>query len=76
MKPLHKLPCLLLLLGFIYSCSSDTNHSTGNGAVMEGSNKDDAYQMGGYADSIPSDSVREAKRLDSIRIENSGHHNK
>lgn len=64
---------LLFLVCFVYSCN---NHSTGNGAVTEGSNKDDQYQRSGYGDSIPSDSVKELVRQDSIRISKSNHQNK
>ncbi len=60
----------------LYSCGNDSNHSSGNGAVIEGSNKDDYYQMRGYGDSIPSDSIKEQVRLDSIRISKSDHHHK
>jgi|1185.fasta_scaffold82632_2 hypothetical protein len=55
---------------------ANTGNESGNGAVLEGSNKDDYYQMRGYGDSIPSDSIRKAKTLDSIRIANSPNHNK
>ena len=75
MRRINKIPCLFLLLWTAYGCDTDNNHSGGNGAVMEGSNKDDIYQISGYGDSIP-DSVKEAARLDSIRIHNSSHHNK
>ncbi|HET6228046.1 MAG TPA: hypothetical protein VFF27_17310 [Bacteroidia bacterium] len=53
----------------------EENHAGGNGSVIEGSNKDDYYQMRGFGDSIP-DSVRELKRQDSIRIKNSPDRNK
>ena len=66
---------IIPFLCFAYSCKTDNNHASGNSAVMEGSNKDDYYQVRGYGDSIP-DSIREAKRLDSLRISKSNHHNK
>ena len=67
---------VILLSVFLFSCGNDSNHSSGNDAVMEGSNKDDQYQRSGYGDSIPSDSVKEQVRLDSSRIANSPNHNK
>jgi hypothetical protein len=76
MKTLRKTFLLSSLICLMYSCNTDSNHSSGNPAVIEESNKDDYYQMRGYGDSIPSDSIREAKRLDSIRIAKSNHHNK
>lgn len=61
------------LLCLACSCNSNSN---GKGSVMEESNKDDYYQMRGYGDSLPSDSLKEEVRQDSIRIWKSGHHNK
>lgn len=66
---------ILSALYILSGCGND-NHHTGNGAVIEGSNKDDIYQRSGYGDSIPSDSIKEAVRQDSIRIAKSNHHNK
>jgi hypothetical protein len=76
MKLLKQTFLLFLVMCFASSCNTDNNHSSGNGAVIEGSNKDDRYQRNGYVDSIPSDSIREEKRLDSIRISKSPDHNK
>lgn len=76
MKTISKIWVFFLFVSLTYSCKTDNNNSSGNSAVMEGSNKDDYYQSRGYGDSIPSDSVKEQVRLDSIRIANSNHHNK
>lgn len=67
---------ILSSLLILSSCGNDGNHASGNSAVMEGSNKDDIYQRSGYGDSIPSDSIKEEIRQDSIRIAKSNHHNK
>jgi hypothetical protein len=76
MKTIIRTGVIASFVCLTYSCKTDNNTSTGNGAVMEESNKNDYYQMRGYGDSIPSDSIREQVRLDSIRIANSNHHNK
>jgi hypothetical protein len=76
MKTIITICAVSSLVCLTYSCKTDNNNSTGNGAVMEESNKDDYYQMRGYGDSIPSDSIKEQVRLDSIRIAKSNHHNK
>jgi hypothetical protein len=75
MKTFSKTILIFSVLYFTYSCNTDNNDSNG-ASVMEESNKDDYYQIRGYGDSIPSDSIREAKRRDSIRILNSPNHNK
>jgi hypothetical protein len=75
MKTINKLFLIFTFLCFIYSCTDDDTLIS-NGSVMEESNRDDYYQMRGYGDSIPSDSLRELVRLDSIRIAESNHRNK
>jgi hypothetical protein len=75
MKIINKIFLIFSFWLLTYGCNTDKGHRD-NGSVMEESNKDDHYQMTGYGDSIPSDSIREAKRLDSIRISKSKHHNK
>lgn len=74
MKAIKNTFYILSSVFILSSCGN--NHAGGNGAVIEGSNKDDNYQRNGFGDSIPSDSVREEVRLDSTRIAKSNHHNK
>ena len=59
---------------FLQACKNE-HGNPGNG-VIEGSNKDDLYQMQGFGDSIPSDSIRKQVEEDSIRIFNSPNKNK
>jgi hypothetical protein len=63
MKTTFKYAFFYFLVTTIFSCNGDKTP----GAIRE-TNKDDYYQMRGYGDSIPNDSMREVIRKDSIRI--------
>lgn len=67
---------LLLISAPVFLQSCRNEHGNPGNSVIEGSNKDDYYQMRGFGDSIPSDSIKNEKRKDSIRISRSPNKNK
>lgn len=77
MKTVTSISCMFFFcLSFLFlpACKNE-KHNPENG-VIEESNKNDYYQMRGFGDSIPSDSIKKEKLKDSIRISRSPNMNK
>lgn len=65
MKTILKQGLLCISFASLFSCNGDKTPG-----AIRATNKDDYYQMRGYGDSLPNDSIREVVREDSIRIYN------